>query len=336
MAGQQFATILARTDPFDVAQGLERYIRTLSVEQIHEIVSAARPRLNQWYSAEFLPLLDVPDEEHLKRAFIHSLKSNLRAIPFFGAAFCEGVIAQIPGDRAVGLGEETRTWPVVRPAAVAIAAAALLLGGATVHHLFSAASATAHAPVVLMTPEQAIAVSTAAPARSRSLAHPLAKAPVAQRRTVAAIPVTSAPAAPAPAAPDPAPVAAATVVSAPARSKPTVHATKSLPAGGGVKTIVAQRTPPPQLKPGDVDTSDMPQAYTDATPLPSEAPPSARVVAPQSVPTPTPAPNRSWTHRIVHAAVHLVNSTLSTVGVGGKPHAATPTPSSSPSGPHPK
>lgn len=330
MAGQHFATILARTDPFDVAQGLERYIRTLSVQQIHEIISAARPHLNQWYSAEFLPLLDDPDDEHVKRAFIHSLKSNLRAIPLFGAAFCEGVIAQIPGDRAVGLGEETRTWPAVRPAAVAIAVAALLLGGATVHHLFSAASATAHAPVVLMTPEPAIAVSTPAPATPRRVvAQRIVKAPVPSPRAVSAAPVQTAPAA------APAAAAVATAVSAPARSMPAVRATKTLPPGGGVKTIVAQRTPPPQLKPGDVDTSDMPQAYTDATPLPSEAPPSARVVAPQGVPTPTPQPNRSWTHRIVHAAVHLVNSTLSTV-TGSKPHAATPTPSSSPSGPHPQ
>ena len=337
MAGQQFATILARTDPFDVAQGLERYIRTLSGEQIREIISAARPRLNEWYRAEFMPLLDDPDDEHLRRAFIHGLKSNLRAIPLFGAAFCEGVIAQIPGDRAVGLGEETRTWPVIRPAAAAIAALALVLGGATVHHLFSAASATARAPVVLMTPEPAVAVATPAPAIPlRSAAPRVRKAVLPSRKPVAVAAATVTP------VPAPAPPVAAAPVRPPAPAKaapvvrPAVRAKKTAPPGVGTTTVVAQRTPVPRINPDDVDTSDMPQAYTDATPLPSEAPPQAHVTAPLAVPTPTPEPNRSWTHRLVHAAVHLVNSTLSTVGVGGKPHAPTPSPSPSPSGPHPK
>lgn len=318
MAGQHYATILARTDPFDVAQGLERYVRTLSGEQVRAIISDARPHLNRGYRAEFVPLLDEPDDGRLKRAFIGGLKSNLRAIPLFGAAFCEGLIAQIPGDRAVGLGEETRTWPALRPAAVAIAALVLVLGGATIHHLVSAESAAAHAPVVLEKPRT--------PAPFAVVAHPVHKAAVPIRR--AAVRVAQAlPAATPPAA---AAVTAAPVPAVPSHPKSSVTVARRLPPGSGVKTVVAQRTPPPQLKPGDVDTSDMPQAYTDATPLPSEAPPPARVSTPLGVPTPTPGPNRSWTHRLLHAAVRLVNSTLSTVGVSKKP---TPTPS--PSGPRP-
>jgi hypothetical protein len=77
----------------------------------------------------------------------------------------------------------------------------------------------------------------------------------------------------------------------------------------------------------------MPQAFTDATPLPRDAtaPPPQIPVA--HVATPTPGPNRSWTHRLVHLGVHLVNTTLTTIGVAKKP--PKPTPSASPSGPQP-
>lgn len=313
MTLQQYATILARTDPFDVAQGLERYVRSLRAVQIRDLIGDARSRMTESYRAEFVPLLDIAGDEHLKSAFAHALKSNLRAIPLFGATFCEGVIAQIPSGQVVGLGEERRFWPVLRPAALGVAAIALLLAAATVQHLFSAARATAQAPIVLSTPPPTMAP----PAR---IAHrPAAPRPAAPPRV---------PAPPA-ARPQPRPV----VAQAPVQTAPPVrvapHVARTLPPGRGVKTVVVQETPQPSPTPQEVDVSDMPQPYSDATPLPNnQPPPQARVPTAQGVATPTPEPNRSWTHRLVHAAVHLVNTTLGTVGIS-KAHVA-PSPSSGP------
>jgi hypothetical protein len=322
VTGQQFAAILAQTDPFDVAQGIERYVRLLSGERVRGLIGAAAPRMNESYRAEFSPLAGERDDERLKRAFARTLKSNLRAIPIFGGAFCEGVISQIPGDRAIGLGEEQHFFANVRPAAIAIAALALLLGGATVHQLFNAARATAQAPVVL-------SKFTLPPIVQR--AHPSAP-PVhrAVRRAVIAAALQ---------VPTATPVAAPVIVpQAPhivRQPHRVLHYAPSLPVSRGVKTIVAARrepTAPPTTSPDDLNVSDMPQSYSDATPMPDQAPAAARVQAPQSFTTPTPGPNRSWTHRLVHAATHLVNSTLTTVIPGLKGH---PQPTATPTEPQP-
>lgn len=331
MLGQQFSTILGQTDPFDVAQGLERHIRAMQGADIRTLIQAAAPRMNDWYRSEFLPLAAENDDEHLRVTFAHSLKSNLRAIPLFGPNFCAGVIAQIPGDRTVGMGEEGRSWRM-RPVGFAIIALALLVGGAAAEHVLSTARANANTPVVLVTPAPApltsppAAAPSAAAASQRATATPARPAPT-PAPVVAQAPFPTASAAAPAAAPAPRSVAA----------PPPRQSARTPAPGSGVKTIVAQeprRTPAPEPTP--VDTSDMPQAYSDATPLPANATPApAAEVNPASlrVPTPTPAPNRSWTHRLVHAAVHLVNSTLTTVGVSKKP--SQPTPSASPSGPQP-
>jgi hypothetical protein len=339
--GQQFANILGRTDPFDVAQGLERHIRMMQGAEIRMLIQAAAPRMNDWYRSEFLPLINEMDEDRLRAAFAHSLKSNLRAIPLFGSNFCEGVIAKIPGDRTVGLGEEGRAFRM-RPVAFAVIALALLIGGAAAEHVFSNARANANTPVVLVTPAPAslatpVPMAAATPVPATPV--PVKTQPVrrAARRAVSK-PAPQPVAAPPPTA-APAPVVAQAPVAVPPvhrvfTSPPRLVRTP--PPGSGVKTIVAQeprRTPVPEATP--VDTSDMPQAYSDATPLPANAPPpAAEVNTAVRVPTPTPEPNHSWTHRLVHAAVHLVNSTLSTVGVAKKP--SQPTPSASPPGPQPR
>jgi hypothetical protein len=337
--GQHFVTILARTDPFDVAQGLERHIRSLSADHIRALISDAQPRMNEWYLAEFTPLLNERDDARVRSGFAHTLKSNLRAIPLFGPAFCEGVIGEIPGDRAVGLGEE-HYYPGVRripPLAFGAAALALLIAGAAGEHAWNNASANAQTPVVLMTPAP---VAPGSPVPRRQMAAAIATPVKTPVKTAApeprSTPQPRAPAAaPAPAESQPQAVEPPRATSAPVRRTPVGRPTP--PPGKGVATVIAVRqTPEPSPEPSAIDVSDMPQAFTDATPLPraaSAAP--AHVAVPLAVATPTPGPNRSWTHRLVHAAVHLVNSTLTTVGISKKAQGPTPTPSPSPSGPKP-
>lgn len=317
MLGQHFATILARTDPFDVAQALERHIRSLSGDQIRALIHGAAPRMNDWYRSEFLPLADGADDERLRAAFAHSLKSNLRAIPLFGPEFCQGVIANIPGDRAVGLGEDVNAAMRLRPIAFAIIAVVLLIGGAAAEHVVSNARANAGTPVVLVTPEPAASIATPAPVVAASATpKPAPKRSTPLRATSQPAPaVAAAPAATAPAAtPAPAPV---------------VHraARRTPPPGRGVRTIVA-REPTPTPQPTPVDVTDMPQSYSDATPLPADATPApAQVNTSVRVPTPTPGPNRYW----LHSTVTGVGKTIDRLNPFK--HHNAPTPSASPYGP---
>ena len=293
MLGQRFATILARTDPFDVAQGVERHVRTLGAQDVRALIASAQPRMNGSYRKEFVPLLAERDDARLKEAFAHSLKSNLRAIPLFGPQFCEGVIAHIPGDRTIGLGDEAYQPRRLHPAVWAAAALVLLLVGAGAQHAWSTAHANAETPVVLSTPPPPVSLATAAPVR----------APHRRHRTTAAAPARRTPAPPAATqtAPPAAPVAAppaAVAVAAPADRRPL----RTPPPGRGARTVVVAPPPPtPTPVPTPIDVTDMPRTYSDATPLPKAATPPPAVV-PEAVAarTPTPAPRRrSWIHRTI-------------------------------------
>lgn len=313
MSGQQFATILARTDPFDVAQGLERYIRTLTGEELRALIGAAAPRMNDWYRTEFLPLAVEQDTERLRRAFAHSLKSSLRAIPLFGPDFCEGVISKIPGDRTVGLGEDGNPNLRVRPVVYAIIALALLIGGAAAEHVVSTARANANTPVVLVTPEPPVAAPSPTAAPAPVIAHRAAPRVAPPQHTAAPPPV-----------PKPAPAAVPV--------RPPVHARAPLrrtpPPGRGAETVVQvpRRDPTAQATP--VDVSDMPQAYSDATPLPVNAtPPAAQVNTAVSVPTPTPGANRYW----LHSTINGVGKTIDRLNPFK--HHSGPDPTASPNGP---
>lgn len=324
MLGQPFATILARTDPFDLAQGLERYVRSLTGEQIRFTLRAAVPVMNQAYRDEFAPLLDEPDDERLKHAFAHALKSNLRAIPLFGPGFCQGVIAHVPGDRTVALGEEGHRFPQIRPFAMAIVALALVIIGAAAEHAWNTARATAQTPAVLMTPLP-LAAQDAVPAAS-AVPRAVHTAPAIAHHT----------AAPAIAAPAIAPQAIAPAAipppqQGPATPKPTV-ARRTAPPGRGESTVVvAPPTPAPSPEPTMVDVSDMPQAYTDATPLPKfETPPAARVPASVHVATPTPGPNRFFLHQTIRGTLKTLDH------LNPFKHHSAPEPTPSPStGPRP-
>lgn len=336
MLGQPFATILARTDPFDLAQGVERYVRSLSGDQVRVVIRAARAHFNEAYRAEFSPLADQTDDERLKSAFAHALKSNLRAIPLFGPDFCEGVIAQVPGDRAIALGEEGYRFRQVRPAAFGIIALALLIGSAAVEHVWSNARANAQAPVVLATP-MPIVMATPVPVAA---AAPKPKPPPS-RAPATSQPATPVRATPAPATP--AAIAAAPAVEAPPVTathaaapvqRPRPHAARhTAPPGRGVKTIVlAGSTPSPSAEATPVDVTDMPSSYTDATPLPHEATAApAQVNTNVDVPTPTPGPNRYWLHSTVQGTLKTLNNFNPF-----KHHHKGPDPTPSPRGPQPE
>lgn len=335
MLGQPFATILARTDPFDLAQGVERYVRSLRGDQLRVVIRAARAQFNEAYRAEFLPLADETDEERLKSGFAHALKSNLRAIPLFGPDFCEGVIAQVPGDRAIALGEEGYRFRQVRPAAFGIIALALLIGSAAAEHVWSNARANAQAPVVLATPLP-IVLATPVPvaAATPKPKPPPARSPAASEAATP-VPATPAPATPAAVAAAPAaeaPPVTATHAAAPVRRPQPSAVHRTAPPGRGVKTIVlAGSTPAPSPQATPLDVTDMPRAYTDATPLPREATAApAQVNTNIDVPTPTPGPNRYWLHSTIRGTLKTLNN------FNPFKHRKGPDPTPSPAGPQPE
>ena len=276
--------ILAQADPFDLAQALERYVGTLPASRIRELAASASDRGGEYYRSELSALLrPQAGDRELRKEFVRFLKSNLRAIALFGPAFGEDILRICPQHRVVAIGQETGTDPKTRSMVLAGTAIALLVLGAAAEHAVSTAKAAAQLPDAIATPLPVAAVpvvrSTPAPAA------PVRPSVVRPRRPIAiAAPPAQYDAPPAqPAAPIARPEQRAHRRSRDARG-PTVTVPAPAPSAG------------PQAAP--IDVNDMPNAYSDATPLPQ--PTAAPVDAPPrvNVPTPSPAPKRrSWLHR---------------------------------------
>lgn len=301
--------LLALTDPFDLSQAVERYVRSLPADRVRGLLSDAGPRLGSSYRSEFLRLLgrerdDFPsavsqsDDTALRETLARFLKSNLRAIPIFGSPFGLAVLEHAPVERAVGIGEEAPDRGM-RAAMIAGIALLLILLGAAGERLVVARSAPP-------SPEPVAAVTVPSPQATRAPQHARATPPLYR---------TAARAVPAPTEPPlvqqqqqqqaQAPVAYPVAAQPPALpASPRAASPTMQPAHGkGVAVVVPpQATPAPQQS--ELDTTDMPQSYTDATPIPeptSEA--TAVPVGYVRVATPKPSPkHHGWLHR---AIMHL-------------------------------
>lgn len=302
MLARRLDEVLAQTDPFDLAQALERRVRLLSAGQIHGLIQDALPRMSDYYEHEFLRVYALQDEASLRSAFAQTLKSNLRAIPLFGPAFGESVLALAPAERTVGFSDEPQQrrarWVAGTVVAVALVAAAFAGGHYVTEARMQAASATAEPMAVAPLPQGTVAplAGTARPATQ-----PRRHAPQRQ--------ATATPAAP------------ATAPAAVAEAQQTTRQTavpQSMPVPTPRNRPRPKRTPPPPVAHGEavvavpqarqhavdtvqstgIDTSDMPQPYTDATPIPGESPASVAEPRGSRVNSPTPAPHRGgWLHR---------------------------------------
>lgn len=290
--------ILARTDPFDLSQAIDRYVHTLSADRVRALVLNARERLGAYYRAEFARLLtgkagaaDAPQlagllhepwsDEALQSALATLLKTNLRAIPIFGPAFCDAVLEEVPGDRTVAIGEERR--PPGRALAFAGIAAVLIVAGGVGEH-FLTGRAAQPPPVV----------TYALPSPAASPTHRPAFSP----RHASRIAIAPQPSTPAPqtAAPVQVAVPPPTAVPRPTRRLPTPR-----PAQGVATVVIPQATATPE--PSPLDVTDMPQSYTDATPLPQVSAPPADVPRRLRLVTPTPQPRRH--HWLYRSIMHL-------------------------------
>jgi hypothetical protein len=291
--------LLARTDPFDLAQAVERYVSSLSGTQVRTLLRATGPRLGSYYRDElarlagardFSTALEQSSDAHLHTALVQFLKSNLRAIPFFGTAFGLAVLKHAPVDRAVAIGEEHPNRGL-RIAIIAGAALALVAAGAAGERVaVGARAAQTPPPLILAEP---VAAPTAPPLHDERtpMKHAVARVEVKPSATP---PETAAPSAPPSAAPAPTP----STGPAPTPSPERRLAVGPPPSGQGQAVVtVAPETPSPE--PSDIDVEDMPESYSDATPLPQQSPATAQ---PQlhaiRVPTPKPSPkHHSWLHR---------------------------------------
>jgi hypothetical protein len=280
--------ILARTDPFDLAQAIDRRVGETPARRITGMIAAASERLSAYYRDQFLPILQLNDEDAVRATFSRALKANLRAVSLFGRDFAESVLAYVPSDRAIGIGEEQQFARRTAAALVATAFVAAVAGGAADRYLKDRrAVAPAPPPIALMAPTEP-ALTPAPVVRLRR------NAPHRRRRVVAAAAV----------APAPAPPPSTPAVQVEAAPLPVRRRLRTPPPGRGVLTV--RLAPPPvpaaQPDPQALDVSDMPGPLTDATPLPSASVAPAIVthaVAPRT-PVPTPRPRgHSWLHRTI-------------------------------------
>lgn len=310
MIVQRRDEVLARTDPFDLAQAVDRYVHTLSGDRIRALVFDARERMGMYYRGEFAQLLtgktggggidrfsgillEQWNDAALQSALAGLLKTNLRAIPMFGPAFCDAVLAHVPTDRAVAIGEERR-GVLPRAAVFAGIAAALVAAGAAGEHYMANARAQSATPAVIAQPV-VLATPSAAPRAAKRRVIAISSPVPARAPTPAPVPTPTQAATPAPTA---VPTAAPTAVPA---AQPTRKATPtaSPPHARGIATVVIP-DPTPTPEPSALDVTDMPDSYTDATPLPQVTAPPAEVPGRVHLVTPTPKPvHHSWLHRTI-------------------------------------
>lgn len=290
--------LLARTDPFDLAQAVERYVSTLSGAQVRALLRATGPKLGSYYRDElgrlagardFSTALEQSSDADLHAAVVQFLKSNLRAIPIFGTAFGLAVLQHAPVDRAVAIGEE-RPNRGMRVAVIAGAALALVAAGAAGERVVVGARAAQTPPPIILA--EPVAAPTAPPLH-------LARTPMKQAVARADSP-TPMPSPPETAAPS-APPSAAPATPPPSTPLPDRRIAVGQPPSGKGQAVVTAAPPTPSPEPSDIDVEDMPESYSDATPLPQQSPATAQ---PQlhaiRVPTPKPSPqHHGWLHRTI-------------------------------------
>jgi hypothetical protein len=315
VSGQTVQEMLARADPFDLAQAVERYVSALDREQIRGMLLDAREGLGPYYRAEILhalnetrgPVIDAPRQadvalyvasvleqewsrEQFQAALTGFLRSNLRAIAIFGNTFALAVASKVPLDRTVAIGEERRRGtPRLGGVLVFGSAIALVAAGAAGEHWVMRARAAAQTPAPpVIVPVVTYVTPKPAPSPSPERTVPPAPTPTPQAAVEAAAPAI-APATPVPTLP------------------PTPRPPTPTPPPGAA-TLTVKITPPPQTptpEPTPIDVTDMPQSYSDATPLPqqSTSPADGSNHAIGIVtPTPSPKPRKSWIHRTL---IHL-------------------------------
>ena len=321
-------TVLARTDPFELAQALERYVRAMSPERIRSVVIDARDRIGAYYRTEFVALLaefgavdraqpdalssedfvqavrEAGDGEALQGAFARLLRSNLRAIPLFGATFTQGVLDSVPSDRAVAIGEEPRNSRMRTIVLGGVAVALIFAGAAGEHVIATVRTQNALAsPLPQVQSAELTAATPAPPVQQRSQTHAKSLSP-SMRVVVTPAPAPPQPQVrpqrqePTPPPQQPQPLAVPPPVAQPARTT-APRAKHTPPPAQGVATV-ALPDPTPTPEPSDLDVSDMPDVFTDATPLPSQSPPPAQVPSGVTLKTPAPPPkHKSWIKRTI-------------------------------------
>ena len=295
--------ILAQTDPFDLAQAVERHVRTLDGGGIRSLLLSARDRMNVYYRDELSQLVDEPlQDDQLRTAFTRFLKSNLRAIGLFGPAFSGAVLDECPAHRVVAIGEERRAHGT-RAAMIGAVALALVVLGAAGEHAVSNARANAQGPAQADPPPVAPALSYSTPAPAmRRAAHVQpqpTRAPAPPPEHVAA--THQAVAVPA----DPRPRGSAAPASAyvpagapPVLDKPRRNPGQRTPEPGRTAIVVNATTAPPTPEPTPIDVSDMPDATNNATPMPEVSAASAEVPDGMKIVKPKPSPKpKNWLHR---------------------------------------
>lgn len=294
-------TVLAHIDPFDLAQAVERSLREMDEGALRSMLSGARERLSAPYREELVRLLRESDgtapaaaaagvetfaamtaqarsAHALRVVLLRFLKSNLRAVQFFGADFTGRVLAACPASaRLAAIGEEQPRGRL-RPRVLGLAAAVLVVVVAALagQRAYSGAVLAARAPE----PQATLVPATLTALRPVSGEPPhIAVPPRPARTSQPPRPRKSSTAVPVPAQ---APVRV--FRAAPARPRRLVAVRARPPVARGSAAVEVTPAPSPQ----PIEAADLPNSLANATPMPAQKPQA--VVVPPGIAVRSPAP----------------------------------------------
>ncbi len=291
-----------RSVVIDARERMGAYYRAEFVRLLLDDTTAPRSGAQELDGREFVQIVRAPHSEGaLKDAFARLLKSNLRAIPVFGPTFTNAVLQHVPADRSIDIGEESHGGSA-RTVAIAIAAVALLLLGAAGERVFSSVRAQNGASPLPQAAMPIAGYATPLPREQKPTAALVKTLPPAAAAARVATPLPAPTGQTTPAAAAAPYVERARVLAAPAPSvrRPARSTPTPQPAQGIATIAIPAATPAPTTEPTSYDVSDMPDAYSDATPLPVVTAPPAAVPHKVVLKTPPPKPKKSWLKRTLN------------------------------------
>ena len=291
MFAHRIDEVLAQTDPFDLAQAVERCVSQLNGRDIRTLLSESRDRMSDYYLEEIEHLRKTRmNDQQLRREFTGFLRSNLRAITLFGSAFSSAVLAECPAHRVVAIGEEPRGGRNTRAFLIGGVALALVVLGAAGEHAVTNARVASQVPTEPSAP-------VVVPPMLYPTVRPLV-AKVEHPKQVRSTPAPTMPP-PTPAPPTPAPITEPAVASteaptatqlAPILNQTAIHrpGPGKTPQPGRAVLTINVTPPPPTPEPSPLDVTDMPDSMSDATPMPQQSLMTAGNPDAGGVPTPKP------------------------------------------------
>ena len=280
-----FERILSDFDPYEVACGVEKYVRAMDSTSAARVLTAASRDLPPYYrsaiASELLPqnahlparlnspaferiVADAGESEDIREPLIAYLKSNLRAIPLLGDEFSENVLHVVRGEEVRP--PRSSRFGFSPLLAATLAAASFILATAGIRLIEFAHTQTGHV-VAVPSPAHVAASESRTLTIHSQRTHPVVRPHHTPRIAIHAPPPKRIVATPKHVVAA-RPVHASIVVQAPPPSHPH-HIAQSQPAHKQPKVSRLALAPQPKReRPHAIVTTNPVEYYAEATPKP--------------------------------------------------------------------